>query len=232
MQLIGHEILSLGGSNPPDDPRTSTTVDWRGRVPYTQGLFSLKSGCLGLRVVCDPWKERLTNVCFPSRMKLVPDKVKINQPSKVGTCVFSTWIVVTASSKSARNQPETRICSRTLVGWDERTHQRPLDAVACCALSLSADVCSSADVSSHDFHRIHSKACALALPVDDLDDLVADAFAHSPSDRTPVSGWWLRRRICRQGGRRQQQQQQQQQQHRQHLRMHRIRQHRQRRPHR
>ena len=62
MQLIGHEILSLGGSNPPDDPRTSTTVTWRGRVPYTQGLFSLKSGCLGLGG--NPSELALTGACY------------------------------------------------------------------------------------------------------------------------------------------------------------------------
>jgi len=62
LQLIGHEILSLGGSNPPDDPRTSTTVTWRGRVPYTQGLFSLNSGCLGLGG--NPSELALTGACY------------------------------------------------------------------------------------------------------------------------------------------------------------------------
>eukprot|EP00729_Bicosta_minor_P010312 gene10312-5488_t len=58
-----HEILSLGGSIPSDGPRTPVPSLGGVRVPYTQGLFSLKSGCLGLGGFQTASEPALTNAC-------------------------------------------------------------------------------------------------------------------------------------------------------------------------
>ena len=58
LQPDRHEILSLGGSIPSDGPRTPAPSLGGVRVPYTQGLFSLKSGCLELGGFQTPLKQR------------------------------------------------------------------------------------------------------------------------------------------------------------------------------